>query len=54
MKELIEILEVKPFGIVVRNHTLKIKQLLPADYIKKRLSWGLYEIMNAGKFQLGF
>ncbi|NNF32727.1 MAG: hypothetical protein HKN68_01375 [Saprospiraceae bacterium] len=52
MKEIIEILEVKSFGFIVKNHTRKIKQVLPRDYVKKRISWGLYEIINGGKFQL--
>lgn len=52
MKEIIEILEIKPFGFVVKNHTRKIKQILPKEYIKKRISWGLYEIINGGKLIL--
>ena len=52
MKEIIEILEVKSFGFIVKNHTRKIKQVLPKDYVKKRIAWGLYEIINGSKFQL--
>ncbi|HMQ06838.1 MAG TPA: hypothetical protein PKC30_06020 [Saprospiraceae bacterium] len=51
MKETIEIIEIKPYGFVVQNHTRNVKQLLPKEYLKKRLMWGLYEIINLMNFQ---
>lgn len=51
MKETIEILEEKPFGFLVRNHTRKINQILPKAYLKKKLGWGLYSVINSVKFQ---
>ena len=51
MKETIEILEEKPFGFLVRNHTRKINQILPKEYLKKKVGWGLYSVTNRTKFQ---
>lgn len=46
MKERLEILEVKPYGVVVRNLTHQIKQLIPIEKFKKRFKWNLYEVIN--------
>jgi hypothetical protein len=51
MKEIIEILEEKPFGFLVRNHTRKVNQILPKEYLKKKIGWGLYKVINELKFQ---
>ena len=51
MKETIEILEEKPFGFIVRNHTRKMNQILPKEYLKKKLGWGLYTVVNSLKFK---
>lgn len=50
MKEKLEILEIRPYGIVVHNLTYKFRQLIPVEKFKKRLKWEFYEIINLAKF----
>lgn len=50
MKEKLEILEIRPYGVVVRNLTYKFRQLIPVEKFKKRLKWDLYEIINIANF----
>lgn len=50
MKEKLEILEVKPYGVVVKNLTYKFRQLIPKEKFMQRLKWDLYEIINLTNF----
>jgi len=47
MKERLAILEENKYGLIVLNITKKAKQFIPIEKFRKRVNWGMYELVNA-------
>jgi hypothetical protein len=53
MSQKIEIINVMPYGYMVKNISRNIRQFIPKELMLKRIKWGLYEVINKSKFSLG-
>ena len=53
MSQKIEILDVMPYGFMIKNLTKNIKQFIPKELLLKRVKWGLYEVINKNNFSFG-
>lgn len=52
MSQKIEILDVLPYGYMVKNITRNIRQFIPADLMSKRVKWGIYDVLNKNLLSL--
>jgi|GEM_PF-2483388 len=46
MRHQIEIIEKKPFGLVIKHISTNIIQMISEYEFQKRIDWGIYEVVN--------